>query len=120
MNWYLKVLKQFADFKGRARRKEYWMFTLISLLITYGFMILAIVTEISALSIISSIHSFAVLVPTLAVGVRRIHDVGKSGWFLLIPIYNLILLCTDSEEGTNKWGPNPKTGGDEINQIGVE
>jgi uncharacterized membrane protein YhaH (DUF805 family) len=58
--------------------------------------------------ILSTIYSFAVLLPSIAVGVRRMHDVGKSGWFLLIPIYNLVLALTDSESGENKYGPNPK------------
>lgn len=120
MNWYLKVLKQYADFNGRARRKEYWMFTLFSLIIIYGTSLIAILIEMPALSIVGSIYSIAVLIPTIAVGVRRMHDAGKSGWYLLIPIYSLILACTDSETGTNKWGPNPKTGDTEIDQIGIE
>ncbi|MFB9055178.1 DUF805 domain-containing protein [Mariniflexile ostreae] len=120
MNWYLKVLKQYADFSGRARRKEYWMFFLFNILISYGIIFLAVGLEMPSLSILSSIYSFGVLIPGLAVGVRRMHDVGKSGWFLLIPIYNLILACTDSEAGTNKWGTNPKTNLEEIDQIGVE
>ena len=119
MNWYLKVLKQYADFSGRARRKEYWMFFLFNMIITYGIMGIAIATEMPTLTLVSTIYSFAVLIPAIAVGVRRMHDVGKSGWFLLIPLYNLILACTDSEAGANKWGDNPKTGGDEINEIGV-
>tara|TARA_R110002049_G_scaffold65035_1_gene170987 strand:+ start:126680 stop:127042 length:363 start_codon:yes stop_codon:yes gene_type:complete len=120
MNWYLKVLKQYADFNGRARRKEYWMFTLFNLIIIYGSSIIAIAIDTPLLSIVGSIYSLAVLIPSLAVGVRRMHDVGKSGWYLLIPIYSLILACTDSEAGTNKWGPNPKTGTEEIDQIGLE
>ncbi|ALJ05349.1 hypothetical protein APS56_09515 [Pseudalgibacter alginicilyticus] len=120
MNWYLKVLKQYADFKGRARRKEYWMFFLFNIIISYGIIFLSIGIDIPSLSILSSIYSLVVLIPGLAVGVRRMHDVGKSGWFLLIPIYNLILACTDSEAGTNKWGPNPKTATEEIDQIGLE
>ncbi|WP_298506061.1 DUF805 domain-containing protein [uncultured Maribacter sp.] len=119
MNWYLKVLKQYADFKGRARRKEYWMFFLFNIIISYGIMGLALGLEMPSLSILSSIYSLAVLVPGIAVGVRRMHDVGKSGWFLLIPIYNLILACTNSEEGDNKWGANPKNPNNELNEIGV-
>ena len=120
MNWYLKVLKQYADFSGRARRKEYWMFFLFNFIISYGLTILTGVTENSIFAIISSVYSLAVLIPSIAVGVRRMHDAGKSGWFLLIPIYNLILACTDSEAGSNKWGPNPKNNGDQINEIGTE
>ncbi|AUP79151.1 DUF805 domain-containing protein [Flavivirga eckloniae] len=120
MNWYLKVLKQYATFTGRARRKEYWMFFLFNIIISYGIMFIAIGLEMPSLSILSSIYSLAVLIPGIAVGVRRMHDAGKSGWFLLIPIYNLILACTDSEAGSNKWGPNPKSQTEEINQIGQE
>lgn len=121
MNWYLKVLQQYSDFKGRARRKEYWMFVLInsiiSLTLTYIVQGSFVSPESSWLEIG---YSLAVLVPSLAVGVRRMHDVGKSGWFFLIPFYNLILLCTDSEDGENKWGENPKGIGNnaEIDAIG--
>lgn len=118
MNWYLKVLKQYADFSGRARRKEYWMYALFNLIIIYGVIILALVLKIKALMFLANIYALATMIPSLAVGVRRMHDVGKSGWFLLVPIYSLILACTDSEAGTNKWGSNPKTGGDEISEIG--
>lgn len=119
MNWYLKVLKQYADFKGRARRKEYWMFFLINTIISYGIVGIAIAAELPALSSISSIYSLAVLLPTIAVGVRRMHDVGKSGWFLLIPIYNLILACTNGTEGENEYGPDPKNPNSELNEIGT-
>ena len=120
MNWYLKVLKQYADFSGRARRKEYWMFSLFNLIIVYGLTITGAVLEIPAIAMVGSIYSLATMIPGIAVGVRRMHDAGKSGWFLLIPIYNLILACTDSETGTNKWGPNPKSEGNEIDAIGTE
>lgn len=119
MNWYLKVLKQYADFKGRARRKEYWMFFLINTIISYGIVGIAFAAELPALSSISSIYSLAVLLPTIAVGVRRMHDVGKSGWFLLIPIYNLILACTNGTEGENEYGPDPKNPNSELNEIGT-
>jgi uncharacterized membrane protein YhaH (DUF805 family) len=119
MNWYLKVLKQYTDFKGRARRKEYWMFALISTIISYGILGITLALEMPELSIVSTIYSFAVMIPSIAVGVRRMHDVGKSGWFLLIPIYNLILACTDSEQGDNKWGSNPKNPNTELDDIGV-
>ena len=123
MNWYLKVLKQYADFKGRARRKEYWMFVLINSIISFALTYImqgSIVSQES--SWLEILYSLAVLIPSLSVGVRRMHDVGKSGWYLLIPFYNLILACTDSENAPNKWGDNPKgTGNDQaINNIGKE
>ncbi len=120
MNWYLKVLKQYADFSGRARRKEYWMFFLFHMIIMYGLIILAGVLELAALATVSMIYTLAVLVPAIAVGVRRMHDAGKSGWYVLIPIYSLILTLTDSEAGSNKWGPNPKSDAEEIDLIGQE
>ena len=119
MNWYLKALNQYADFNGRARRKEYWMFFLFNMV----FAVLASLIDIAAgtanldsgSGVFQGIYSLAVLIPGLALGVRRLHDVGKSGWMLLIAlipiigaIWLLVLMVTDSKEGTNKWGENPK------------
>jgi len=106
MNWYLLVLKKYATFNGRARRKEYWMFTLFSTIISVILSLFgALVLDTEG---IDTIYSLAVLVPTIAVGVRRMHDVGKSGWFIIIPIYNIILAATDSVNGANEYGENPK------------
>jgi len=119
MNWYLKVLKNYAVFSGRARRKEYWMFTLFSII----FYIVAIIldnvlgTAIEDLryGLFYILYALAVLIPTLAVTVRRLHDVGKKGWMILISlipligsIWLLVLLVTDSNPGENQYGPNPK------------
>lgn len=119
MNWYLQVLKKYAEFGGRARRKEYWMFALFNVI----FLIVAIIldnvlgTTIGDLpyGVFYFLYALAVLLPGLAVGVRRLHDVGKSGWMMLIglipligAIWLLVLVCTDSQVGTNKWGENPK------------
>ena len=105
MKWYLKVVKDnYANFKGRASREEYWMFIL------FNFIFLIALSFIEGLlfglysSILSNIYYLAVLVPSIAVGVRRMHDTGKSGWFLLIPIYNLILAVTSGESGENQYG----------------
>jgi len=111
MNYYLEALKKYAVFEGRARRKEYWMFLLFSVLIEVA---LEIVGEIlgfsggSRRSVISSLYSLAVLIPSIAVAVRRMHDVDKSGWYILIPIYNLVLILTDGTFGDNQYGPDPK------------
>ena len=105
MNWYLKVLKQYADFNGRARRKEYWMFALINFLISF---VIGFIGGIMEFTLLGTIYSLAVFIPSIAVAVRRMHDVGKSGWFILIPIYNLILACTNGESGENKYGTDPK------------
>ncbi len=107
MKWYTKVLKNYAQFNGRARRSEYWYFFLFSAIIT---IILTFVDRAigSEGGMLSNIYSLAVLVPTIAAGIRRMHDVGKSGWFLLIPIYNLILACTNGDQGANQYGADPK------------
>lgn len=119
MNWYLKALKQYADFKGRARRKEYWMFILFNIIFAF---LAALIDNIVGTAIpelgygiFYGIYALAVLIPSLAVIVRRLHDVGKSGWMyfiVLIPIIGaiwfIILMVKDSEPGSNKWGDNPK------------
>lgn len=114
MDWYLKVLKQYADFNGRARRKEYWMFALFNLIITVG---LGVVAGIIRTPILGTLYTLAVLVPGLAVSVRRLHDIGKSGWTLLfglIPIVGAILLivwaASEGTSGNNPYGPDPKEG----------
>lgn len=119
MNWYIKVLKQYADFEGRARRTEYWMFFLFNII----FMIVAMLLD-NTLGIamgefgygpIYGLYTLAVLIPSIAVGVRRLHDIGKSGWMLLVSfipfigfIWLLVLMVTDGNPGTNQYGPNPK------------
>jgi len=119
MNWYLKVLKQYADFQGRARRKEYWMFVLFNLIFAFIAMYLdrIIGTTMGGLpyGVIYMLYGLAVLIPSLAVGVRRLHDIGKSGWMLLVSlipfvgvIWLIILFVTDSNPGENQYGANPK------------
>ena len=105
MNYYLKVLQNYATFSGRARRSEYWYFVLFNVIISIGF---SFVSSLMQFPLLSSIYSLAVIIPSIAVAVRRMHDVGKSGWFLLIPIYNLILACTDGVKGDNEYGSDPK------------
>lgn len=120
MDWYLMVLRKYAEFSGRSRRKEYWMFNLInfiiSMLIYLPGIYVAASYENPALIVIYWLYSLTLMVPSLAVSVRRLHDVGKSGWNLLIglipllgAIWLLVLFATDSQEGSNEWGPNPKT-----------
>ncbi len=112
MNWYLTVLKKYAVFSGRARRKEYWMFFLFNIIISMilGFIsgAMAVSSSSAAPQFLSNIYSLAVLIPSLAVGVRRMHDQGKSGWYILIPIYNIILFATEGDAGENEYGPDPK------------
>lgn len=105
MKYYLSVLQNYAKFSSRARRSEYWNFALFNVIITF---LLIRIEGNSGSDTLSSIYSLAVLVPSIAVGIRRMHDVGKSGWFLLVPIYNLILACTEGERGDNEYGADPK------------
>lgn len=116
MNEYLEVLKKYALFDGRARRKEFWMFTLISTIITYALLFIGLKIDFP---LFGNLYSLAVLLPTIGVWCRRMHDTGKSGWFMLIPLYNLYLACIDSDAGENEFGSNPKgIGNDEIGEIG--
>ena len=112
MNWYLAVLKNYAGFAGRARRTEYWMFALVNTVMYLALMALDyyLNTSIPAL-----IYVLAVLLPSLAVGVRRLHDTGRSGaWILiaLIPLIgSIVLLVFTVQPGTvgpNEYGPDPK------------
>lgn len=104
---------QYVGFSGRARRSEYWYFCLFNILIGIVFGILAVFADV--FTIISYIVSLGLFLPGLAVCIRRLHDIGKSGWnllFALIPLVGAILLivwyCKDSEPGDNVYGPNPK------------
>ena len=108
MNYYLKVLQNYAVFNGRARRSEYWWFFLINMVIGYGLIILAGITEMAFLSMSGGLYMLATLLPGIGVAIRRMHDVGKSGWFILIPIYNLILAFTEGDKGPNEYGEDPK------------
>lgn len=108
MNWYLKVLKNYANFEGRARRKEYWMYTLFNIIIIYGIMGIAVAIELPELVALNLLYLLAVMIPTIAVAIRRMHDLGKSGWYILIPIYSLILTLTPGEEASNEYGSDPK------------
>ncbi|NCD72310.1 DUF805 domain-containing protein [Mucilaginibacter agri] len=105
MNWYFTVLKKYAQFSGRARRKEYWFFVLFNLIIFYALVILATLLGATAAAYI---YYLAVAIPYIAVTVRRMHDVNKSGWYSLIPIYNLILTLSPGTVGDNEYGPDPK------------
>lgn len=122
MKWYVKVLRQYADFGGRARRTEFWMFTLFSAIFSVVF---AVIDPMAGLSlgqdptqpgVLRTIYTLAVLVPSLAVTVRRLHDIDHSGWWVLvglIPVVGWVILlvwsCTDGTPEPNEWGPNPKT-----------
>ncbi|WP_026473209.1 DUF805 domain-containing protein [Alkaliflexus imshenetskii] len=119
MEWYLQVLKKYADFDGRARRKEYWMFVLFNIIFTIVAMgldnIVGTTIGILPYGVIYILYSLVLLIPALAVTVRRLHDIGKSGWMILVglipfigAIWLLVLMATDSNLGENQYGPNPK------------
>ena len=113
MNWYLGVLKKYVDFSGRARRTEFWMFTLFNIIIS---VVLGILDMFLGFGLLGGIYALAVFLPSLAVGVRRLHDTDRSGWWLLIgliPIIGFIVLIVffvqDSQAGDNEYGANPKS-----------
>jgi len=100
-NWFLEPLKKYATFNGRARRKEYWYFVLFCTLINIAF-------GVFGLRIISDVFALAVFIPSIAVGVRRMHDTGRSGWWLLLPIVNIVFLAQAGHSGPNEYGADPK------------
>jgi uncharacterized membrane protein YhaH (DUF805 family) len=130
MKWFIKVLKQYADFNGRARRKEFWMFTLFFMIFGYCtvYIDMKLGTTFNILGssghyygqkigggAISFIYCMALIVPYVAVGIRRLHDIGKSGFYYfigLVPIIGWIILlvwfCRDTQVGDNEYGLNPK------------
>lgn len=115
MNWYIQVLHKYAEFNGRACRAEYWMFFLFNLII--ALVLFLIEAMIGSYGIIATLYSLAVLVPGIAVTVRRLHDSGRSGWWILIvfvpligTVILLIFLVFESQPGANEYGPNPSEG----------
>ena len=116
MGWYVEVLKKYAVFTGRARRKEYWMFALFNIVISLVLGLLGRVPMIGMVfSIIGGLYSLAILVPGIALAVRRLHDTNRSGLLLLlglIPLVGAIIIVVFTvQEGTpgdNPYGPNPK------------
>ena len=113
MDWYIEVLKKYAVFSGRARRKEYWLFTLFTIIIIC---VLFLVEELAgAPGVITGLYYLAVLIPSIAVLVRRLHDTNRSGWWFFIsfiPIIGsiilLVFLVQDSQPNENRYGRNPK------------
>ena len=118
MSWYLAVLKKYAVFSGRARRKEYWFFILFNLIIT---IVLTMIDGAmgglgeGGIGILSGIYSLAVFLPSLAVTIRRLHDTDRTGWWFLIAfipligaIVLLVFMVLDGTPAANQYGPDPK------------
>ncbi|MEM8919196.1 MAG: DUF805 domain-containing protein [Pseudomonadota bacterium] len=126
MEWMILPLKRYADFSGRSRRKEYWMFTLLLILLIVPFVAIMLASadpagdgEISTLGtvalLIFGLFYLAIIIPSIAVQVRRFHDQDKSGWFVLmnfIPYVGglivLVFMCLEGTKGENRFGPDPK------------
>lgn len=119
MNWFLKCLKQYADFSGRACKKEFWMYVLFYMIIAIVLHVidsmLGWVTPEFDMGVLGGLYSLCMFIPGLAVSVRRLHDIGKSGWnflFILIPLVGAVVLliwfCKEGERRGNAWGLDPK------------
>lgn len=103
MNWYLDVLRNYAAFDGRAGREEYWQFTLINITIS--------IALYATLNDLWAVYTVAVLMPSIAVSVRRLHDIDRSGWWVLsavVPVVLLFMMLLDGKPGDNRYGFNPK------------
>jgi len=108
MRYFISCIKKYAVFKGRARRKEYWLFYLFYLIFSVPFILLDS-AAFEGKDFFLHVYRLALFMPLLGVSIRRMHDVDKSGWFWLIPIYNIVLACTDGTKAPNRFGPDPKT-----------
>lgn len=112
MEWYMAVIKNYAGFEGRARRKEYWMYVLINALIGMGITAVGLAT---GLFFLSGLYGLAVMIPGWAVTVRRLHDTNRSGWWMLVTLVPLIggiillvFLASAGDYGENDYGSDPK------------
>ena len=118
MEWYLKVFRQYSDFESRARRKEYWMFLLVNLIVSIVVGVAGGTLQgigVPGASALSWVYAAIAIVPSIAVGARRLHDIGRSGWWQLIalvPLVGVIVLlfwaAADGAPGSNLYGANPK------------
>ncbi len=119
MNWYVQALKKYADFSGRARRKEYWFFVLFNIIVSILLAIVDVMLGLHAattgIGILSGLYSLAVIIPSIAVSVRRLHDINRTGWWVLIAfvpfigaLVLLVMALIAGTRGANDYGPDPK------------
>ena len=119
MGWYLEALKKYAVFGGRSRRKEYWYFVLFSLIVSLVLSaidaLLGTLSSSTNVGLLGGIYGLAIIIPSIAVSVRRLHDIDRTGWWILIGLVPLIggivllvFALLDSTPGSNRYGPNPK------------
>jgi uncharacterized membrane protein YhaH (DUF805 family) len=120
IDYYTGVLKNYAGFEGRARRAEYWQFALVNIIIIIVLDVIGLAIKFPLLGLV---YGLAVLVPSLAAAFRRLHDTGRSAWWILIGlvplvggIVLLVFTCLDSTPGPNQFGPNPKGVGNPAEQ----
>ena len=122
MGWYLEALKKYAVFGGRSRRKEYWYFVLFSVIVSLVLSaidaLLGTFSSSTNVGLLGGIYGLAIIVPSIAVSVRRLHDIDRTGWWVLIglvPVIGTIVLLVfaalDGTPGENRFGPNPKASG---------
>jgi uncharacterized membrane protein YhaH (DUF805 family) len=122
MEWMLMPFKRYAEFSGRSRRKEYWMFALFNIIVV---IVLCIIEGIAGLSgmvagaygPLTAVYGLAIIVPSIAVGIRRLHDTDRSGWWILIALVPLVgglillyFMILDGTKGANRFGEDPKGG----------
>lgn len=114
MQYYIVAFKRYADFSGRSRRQEFWFFKLFDWLVSVGLIFTAVAlrpaveTEIALVFMYLWIgYYLGAYIPTIAVAVRRLHDTGHSGWWMIVPFYNIYLLFKKGDEGYNEYGEDP-------------
>lgn len=118
MHWFIDPIKNhYADFEGRLTRKPFWMFVLISWIISFGISMIEGILGLGDLAVLSILYSLILLVPNIAITTRRLHDTGRSGWWQLlwfIPIIGwiilIVFLAQDTTLADNQYGANPKMG----------
>lgn len=114
MDWYITAWKKALVFKGRARRKEYWLFFLFTLLVSMLLGLImgmaeSLIGEQEVLNkLLKNAFIIASMIAGFSAGVRRMHDIGKSGWWIIVPVVSLVFACLDSQPHENEYGANPK------------